>query len=368
MKKTISFFLFFLLIHSSYSQTVDRYNLLIGTYTTNGKSEGIYSYEVDMNEGEFIKKSVTKNVTNPSFLTVSKDKKYVYSVSETDQGSAVRSFLFDKENAKMTPLNASLTNSKGPCYILSTNKHVFTANYGGGSVSIFGIKEDGSLTDLKQLVQHSGASINPERQQAPHVHQVIASPDKKYIVVNDLGTDNVTVYKYQPETEKDILVPVDTLKVKLGSGPRHAIFTKNGKRLYLVQEIDGTVSVLGFEKGKLSLIQETTLSVKKDIINRGADIHLSPDERFLYATNRGTANDITCFSVGKNGKLTLVQQISTEGEGPRNFAISPDGKYVFVANQTTDNIVIFARNKKSGMLLDTGKRIVVGSPVCLIFY
>ena len=340
----------------------------VGTYTNSGKSEGIYSCEVDMNKGEFIKKSITKNVINPSFLSISKDKKYVYSVSETDQGSAARSFLFNKENGRMTPLNASLTNSKGPCYILSTDKHVFTANYGGGSVSVFGKKADGSLTDLKQLVQHSGTSINPERQEAPHVHQVIASPDKKYIVVNDLGTDNVTVYKYNPDSMENILVPFDTLKVKLGSGPRHATFAKNGKRLYLVQEIDGTVSVLGFNNGKLSLIQETTLSVKKDIINRGADIHLSSDERFLYATNRGTANDITCFSVGKEGKLKFVQQVSTEGNGPRNFAISPDGKYIFVANQTTDNIVIFARNKKSGMLFDTGKRIVVGSPVCLLFY
>ncbi len=368
MKKIISFFLFLSFVHFAYSQTTELYNLLIGTYTNNGKSEGIYSYEIDMNKGEFVKKSVTKDITNPSFLSISKDRKYVYSVSETDQGSAARSFLFNKEDGTMIPINASLTNSKGPCYILSTEKHVFTANYGGGSISVFGINNDGSLTDLKQLIQHSGTSINPERQEAPHVHQVIASPDKKYIVVNDLGTDNLTVYKYHSEAEKEILVPFDTLKAKLGSGPRHATFTKNGKRLYLVQEIDGTVSVLGFDKGKLSLIQETTLSVKKDIINRAADIHLSPDEKFLYATNRGTANDITCFSIGKDGKLTYVQQISTEGDGPRNFAISPDGKYVFAANQTTDNIVIFARNKKSGMLVDTGKRIVVGSPVCLLFY
>jgi len=368
MRRIISFFLFLLFVQFSYSESTGRYNILIGTYTSSGKSEGIYSYEIDMSKGEFIKKSIAKNIINPSFLSISKDKKYVYSVSETDQGSAAKSFLFDKKNAKLTPLNTSLTEGNGPCYILSTEKHVFTANYGGGSISVFGIKEDGSLTDLKQFIQHSGTSINAERQGAPHVHQVIASPDKKYIVVNDLGTDNVTVYKYNPDSIENVLVPYDTLKVKLGSGPRHATFAKNGKILYLVQEIDGTVSVLGFEKGRLSVIQETSLSLKKNIISRAADIHLSPDEKFLYATNRGTANDITCFSVGKEGKLTFVQQVSTEGNGPRNFAISPDGKYVFVGNQTTDNIVIFARNKKSGMLFDTGKRIVVGSPVCLVFY
>ncbi len=367
MKKTILYLLISTLILPTWGKN-EKYNLLIGTYTNTGKSEGIYSYEIDMTKGEFVRKSVAKGVNNPSYLAISPDKKYVYSVSETPDGSAAKSFLFDKNTSVLTFLNASLTKSGGPCYISTSEKHVFTANYGGGSISVFGRKPDGSLTDVLQVIQHTGGSINKKRQNEPHVHQAIISPDNKYLIVNDLGTDNVTVYKYNPKAENDILIPFDTLAVKQGSGPRHATFTKDGKKLYLVQEIDGTVSVLGVSDGKLSLIQETTLVKKKDIVTGAADIHLSSDEKFVYATNRGTANDITCFSVAKDGKLTFVQQLATGGKGPRNFAISPNGKYLFVAHQITDNIVIFKRDKKTGKLTDTEKRIEVGSPVCLVFY
>lgn len=367
MKKAAAFLIFSTLFSPLWSQN-EKYRLLIGTYTNTGKSEGIYSYGVDIANGQFIQKSVAKEVKNPSYLAFSPDKKFVYSVNETPDGSAARSFKFDKKNAKLTPLNASLTKSGGPCYILATEKHVFTANYGGGSLSVFGRRADGSLTDALQVIQHTGGSINKQRQNEPHVHQVIISPDKKYIVATDLGTDNVTVYIYNPNDANDILIPFDTLKVKLGSGPRHASFSKNGKKLYLVQELAAKVSVLGMNAGKLTLIQEKTLVKKNDIVNGAADIHLSPDEKFLYATNRGTANDITCFAVAKDGKLTYVQQVSTGGNGPRNFAITPDGNYLLVGNQKSDNIVVFKRNKKSGELTDTGKRIDVGAPVCLIFY
>ncbi|MDD3321359.1 MAG: lactonase family protein [Paludibacter sp.] len=367
MKKFFTISIILLFTHLTYMQSC-KYKLLVGTYTNTGKSEGIYSYEIDMKKGDFIQKSITKNIVNPSFLALTPDKKFVYAVCENDKGSAAKSFSFNKKIAQLTPINTSLTKSGGPCNILATEKNVFTANYGGGSVSVFGRNNDGSITEAKQLIRHSGGSINKERQNEAHVHQVILSKDKKYIIANDLGTDNVTVYNYYPNADTEILVPFDTLQVKLGSGPRHATFSKNGEKLYLVQEIDGTVSVLGFDKGKLSLIQETSLVKKENIINRAADIHLSPDEKFLYVTNRGNANDITCFSVAKDGELTFIQQISTMGDGPRNFAITPDGKFVFVAHQFTDNIVVFERNKKTGMLTDTGKRMNVGSPVCLIFY
>jgi 6-phosphogluconolactonase len=367
MKKVIAFFLVFASSLPFYAQNT-TYKLLIGTYTNTGKSKGIYSYDVNMKTAAFTQKSVTTGVSNPSYLTITPGKRFVYSVNESDAGSAANAFRFNSKTAKLTFINRSLTKSGGPCYISSTEKHVFTANYGGGSLSVFGRKADGSLTDVLQVIQHVGKSVNSERQNEPHVHQVIVSPNQKYIIANDLGTDKVTVYQYNPTATENVLIPTDTLTVKLGSGPRHATFSKNGKRLYLVQEIDGTVSVVGFENGKLKLIQETTLVKKDGVVNRGADIHLSPDERFLYATNRGTANDITCFSVAKDGRLSFVQQISTEGDGPRNFAITPDGQYVFVAHQFTDNIVIFKRNAKTGLLASTGKQLKVGAPVCLVFY
>jgi len=368
MKRTlISLFVFLLTTVTLLAQN-GNYRLLIGTYTNTGKSQGIYSYDIDMNTATFTQKSVVKGVSNPSYLAITPDYKFVYSVNESSEGSAANAFSFDQKSGKLTLINRSMTKSSGPCFISIADKHVFTANYGGGSLSVFGRKADGSLTDALQVIQHVGKSINTERQNEPHVHQVIVSPNKKYVIANDLGTDKVTVYKYNPTSKDEILIPFDTLTVKLGSGPRHGTFNREGSKEYLVQEIDGTVSVLAFRKGKLSLIQETTLVKKEGIINRGADIHLSPDEKYLYATNRGTANNITCFSVGKDGKLEFKQQLSTGGDGPRNFAITPDGEYVFVAHQFTDNITIFKRDVKTGLLINTEKQIKVGAPVCLKFY
>jgi 6-phosphogluconolactonase len=367
MKKIILAFAFSLTFFSVFAQE-NHYRLLIGTYTNTGKSQGIYSYDIDMKTGVFTQRSITTGIMNPSFLALTPDKKFIYSVSERDNIGAANAFSFNEKTEKLTFLNTSETVSDGPCFISTTENHVFTANFMGGSLSVFGRNADGTLTKALQVIQHVGKSINTERQNEPHVHQVLVSLDKKYVLVNDLGTDKVTVYQYNPKAISNILIPTDTLSVKPGSGPRHSAFSKDGSRLYLVHEIDGTVSVLGFKKGKLSLLQETTVDYKSGIINRAADIHLSPDEKFLYVTNRGTANDITCFSVGNDGKLAFKQQISTNGDGPRNFAISPDGQYVFVGHQMTDNIIIFKRDVNTGLLTETGKKIEVGAPVCLLFY
>ena len=368
MKKIISTILISILLMPVMFAQNSTYRLLIGTYTSPDKSQGIYSYSINMKTGDFTQQSVAKGISNPSFLALTPDKKFVYSVSENGDASSANAFQFDNKTGKLTFLNTYQTKGTDPCYIATTTNHVFTANYSGGSVSVFGRKADGSLTDVMQIIQHVGKSVNAERQGEPHVHQIIVSPDKKYTLVNDLGTDKVTVYAYNPLAKSDILTPVDTLNVKPGSGPRHSVFTKDGKRLYLVHEIDGTVSVLGMTNGKLKLLQETTLDRKAGIVNGAADIHLSPDEKYLYATNRGSADDITCFSVATDGKLKFKQQIHTGGKVPRNFAITPDGQYVFVGHQSTDNIVIFKRNIQTGLLTDTGKQLKVGSPVCLLFY
>jgi len=367
MKKIISVFIVSLFLFPVFAQN-SKYRLLIGTYTQPGKSKGIYSYDIDLKNNVFSQKSVTSGVQNPSFLTITSDKKFVYSVSESTEGSSSNAFSFDVKTGMLRFLNSSLTKSDGPCFISATDKHVFTANYGGGSISVFGIKENGKLTDVMQVIQHIGKSSNTERQNEPHVHQVLVTPDKKYVVANDLGTDMVTVYKYNPTATSKVLVPFDTLTVKPGSGPRHSVFRKDGKKLYLLQEIDGSLSVLEMKNGKLHLIQETSIIKDLKVVIRAADIHLSPDEKFLYATNRGTANDISCFKVLADGKLVFQQIIPTGGSSPRNFAITPDGQYVFIANQDTDNIIIFKRNIQTGFLTNTGKHIEVGAPVCLLFY
>ena len=366
MKRIAFLFTIILLAQFTYAQK-EVYHLLIGTYTNTGKSQGIYAYDVDMGRAVFTQKSVTTGISNPSYLTLTPDKRFVYSVNETSENSAANAYSFDKNTAELTFINQSATSSPGPCFIFASDKHVFTANYKGGSLSVFGRNSDGSLTKLLQKIQHSGNNKNPQNQAVSHVHQVIMTPDKNFVSVNDLGTDKVTIYKYNPKSTTKILTPWDSLSSKTGSGPRHSTFSKNGKRLYVLHELDGSLSVLTMKKGKLSLIQENSV-VKDGHKGFPADIHLSPDGKYLYASNRRPANEINCFSVAKDGKLKIKQQISTTGDGPRNFAITPDGKYLLIAHQYSNNIVIFKRDVKTGLLSDTGDRIEVGAPVCLTFY
>ncbi len=176
------------------------------------------------------------------------------------------------------------------------------------------------------------------------------------------------VYQYNANSAAEVLKLKSSNEVKPGSGPRHLIFSKDGKFVYLLQELDGIVTSFSYADGIMEKISETTVvasDFKGDI--GAADIHISPDGKFLYATNRGTANDISAFKILKNGKLEFVQRTSTLGKGPRNFNIDPTGNFLLVGHQYTNTIVIFKREKKSGMLIDTGKKIELCSPVCLVF-
>ncbi len=353
-------------LHSKAQQ--NEYNLIIGTYTNTGKSEGIYVYDFDTKTAAFRAKSITKNVTNPSYLAVSKGNNFVYAVSEDGANSMVSAFSFDPVKGSMEPLNKLATKGEDPCFIIADEQNVLTANYSGGSISVFGHDAAGTLTGIKQIVQNSGGSVDKSRQEGPHVHQVLFSPDGKYLISNDLGTDKINVYKYQPSESSNVLVAHDSVSVKPGSGPRHITFSKDGKFAYLLTEMAGIVNAYSYKDGKFTLLQEIAIFGKDFKGDTGAaDIHLTPDGKFLYATNRGTANTITRFAVQADGKLAKRTEVPTLGKGPRNFAIDPTGNYLLVAHQYTNDVVIFKINKETGALTDTGKRIEVGAPVCLVF-
>jgi 6-phosphogluconolactonase len=367
MKKRL-FLLPFLFCSMQTMAQSNEYNLIIGTYTNTGKSEGIYVYDFDTKTAAFRAKSITKNVVNPSYLTVSKDNAFVYAVSEDGANSSVSAFSFDAVKGSMEPLNKLATKGADPCFVIADELNVLTANYSGGSISVFGRDSSGAVTGPKQIVQHSGGSIDKSRQEGPHVHQVRFSPDKKYVISNDLGKDKIYVYKYNPNETSNVLVAHDSVSVKAGTGPRHITFSKDGKFAYLLTEMGGIVNVYSYKDGKLSLLQEAPI-FGKDLKgeNGAADIHLTPDGKFLYTTNRANANSITRFAVQANGKLLKKSEIPTQGKGPRNFAIDPTGNYLLVAHQYTNDVVIFKINKETGALTDTGKRIELGAPVCLVF-
>lgn len=344
--------------------------LIVGTYTT-GESDGIYVYQFDTVSGYSTYKSKVK-ITNPSYLAISRDEKYVYAVSETgDDKAAANAFSFDKEKGELSLLNTELTEGADPCYIVvdNTGKHVVTANYSGGSITVFDVKEDGSLTEATQHINFTGKGIDPDRQQKPHLHCVTYSPDERYLFANDLGTDKIHKFDVNSGKQGNYLqagVPTD-FKVAGGSGPRHLEFHPNGKFAYLINEMSGAVIAFDYDSSKGDLIQKQ--SIQADTLNAkgSGDIHITPDGKFLYASNRLKGDGLAIFSINQHdGKLTKVGYQET-GIHPRNFVITPNGKYLLVASRDNNVIQVFLINRNTGQLENTNKDIELDKPVCLKF-
>lgn len=371
--RSLIIILLFSLSLDTFSQNkTQRYqHLLIGTYTKS-QDKGIFVYKFDTKTGKLSFESNTESVKNPSFLTLNNDATKVYSVSEGRSGQ-VSSFNFDNKTGKISFINSQETKSPGPCYVNLTkdNKYLVTANYSGGSISVFPVLEDGSLSPISQLIQHTGSSIDVKgRQKTAHAHSVTNSPNGNFLYAADLGADKIFAYNYDATaTEPFKAAEQAFIKTVPGSGPRHFTFNKKGDLIYSVEELSGTVSVYSYKENKLSEIQRINMNAPDFKGENGAaDIHLSNDGKFLYATNRGTANEIVIFSVNaSSGKITRIAAESSMGKHPRNFAIDPSDKFLLIANQDTDNILVFSRNAKTGLLKYTGESLSIGAPVCLKF-
>lgn len=373
--KTYSYLLLFISVISFGSMSsvkAQKLNLLIGTYTDKGTSEGIYVYEFDTKTGKAVYKNKATGTENPSYLAISRDGKYVYAANEAGAGE-VSSFTFDKKSGSLKLLGKKPSNGTAPCYVSTNSKgnFVFAGNYGAGNFSVYPVSSDGSLGDAVQVIQHSGSGINKERQEGPHVHSTVLSPDEKFLMVSDLGTDKISIYHFDAHNTTKPLIPADQpyVEVKAGNGPRHLDFHPNGKFAYSIQEMTGNITVFAYNNGHLNAVQN--ISILPQGFNGAigaADIHVSPDGTFLYASNRGEANDIAIFSIDKGtGMLKPSGRASTLGKGPRNFVIDPSGNFLIAGNQNSDSVIIFRRDKKTGLLSDTGERIKVGAPVCLKF-
>lgn len=340
----------------------DNAYLIVGTYTKKD-SEGIYTFTFDETTGEFMPIDTVASGPDPSFLDVAPNKKFIYAVNETNGGS-VEAFSFTE--GKMTSLNIVSSGGPHPCHVEidKTGKWCLAGNYTGGSLAILPINEDGTLSEPNQVIQHSGNGPNKERQNEPHVHSVNISPNNKDVFVPDLGIDKVMAYRLNDETGE--LTAGNHQAVSAGSGPRHFTFHPNGKFAYVIQELTNTVTAFNYEDGKLTEIEEvTTLPENFDGKSACADIHISPDGKFLYGSNR-FSDTIVSYKIDEaTGKLSMLGQTPVEGKTPRNFTISPTGKWVLVANQDSDNIVIFSRNTETGAISPTGKEIKVSMPVCL---
>ncbi|MFN2457643.1 MAG: lactonase family protein [Chitinophagaceae bacterium] len=347
-----------------------EFYLFVGTYTNNG-SKGIYVYKFNAATGKAQWVSNTDSVVNPSYLHVTPDGKFVYAVNETggDQPGSVSAFSFDKKTGQLSLINKQRSGGDHPCYISAdkNGKWVVVANYTGGNLSAIPVAENGALQLLTQLVQHTGSSINRQRQVNPHVHAVVFSPAQDHLFATDLGTDKIMAYKFNGKANKPLQPAKQPYTASMpGSGPRHLTFHPNGRFIYVLEELSGKVTGYRYSNGNLVFIQRISAHPKDYKGAFGsADIHVSKDGKFLYTSNRGNANSITIFSVTSNGRLQWKGYQSTMGVHPRNFVIDPTGTYLLVANRNTNNIVVFKRNKKTGLLLNTGFQIEVPSPVCL---
>ncbi len=349
------------------------YFLLVGTYTAAG-SHGIYVYDFDTrNAGARLADSAS--IANPSFLAVSPKSTFVYAVSEKagsgPNGGQVAAFSFDRSSGKLALLNQQSSGGNNPCYVTidKSGKWVVAGNYSSGTLAVLPVAKNGMLDSAVAVVEHSGRSVNTHRQNSPHVHATVLSPDNKYIFVPDLGTDKLVSYRLNKRNGSlRPATPAFTM-TKPGSGPRHFDFHPNKKFAYLVEELTGGISAYRYfsNTGELELLQNiSTLPPEYHGEAGSADIHVSPDGRFLYVSNRGESNTIGIFSINeKTGGLTFVAHQSTLGKTPRNFNFDPGGNFLLVANQDSDEIVIFRVDKTTGKLADTGKRIGVSRPVCI---
>lgn len=344
--------------------------MIVGTYTS-GNSKGIYSFRFNEETGSTTPLSEIA-VENPSYLTPSADGKFVYAVSElNDERAAVNAFAFEKEQGTFRLLNSQKTGGEDPCYLITDGNQVITANYSGGSISVFPINKGGSLLPASSIIRFEGSGADKERQNAPHLHCVRITPDGRYLFADDLGTDQIYKYIINPnanaENKEAYLkegVPT-TFKVTAGSGPRHLTFSPNGKFAYLINELSGTVIAFKYKNGDLKEIQ--TIAADTTEAKGSADIHISPDGKFLYASNRLKADGIAIFSIHpENGMLTRIGYQLT-GIHPRNFAITPNGKYLLVACRDSNVIQVYERKADTGLLTDIHKDIKVDKPVCIKF-
>ncbi len=347
-----------------------KFNLLIGTFISTSKSDGIYVYGFDSQTGDFNYKSKVAG-ENPRYLAISLDGKNVYSVN-TIRNGGVSAFAFNSTSGELTFLNRVSSGGDSPSYVAvdDKNKYVFVGNYGNGILSAIPLKEDGFLSSDIQIIQQEGSSIDKSRQQGPHVHSTVLSPNNRYLLTPNLGTDKVCIYHFDATKISQPLTPADPafVSVKAGSGPRHIIFHPNSKFVYLISEMGCIITAYDYKNGKLAEKQTITMLSPDFKGNVGAaDIHVSPDGRFLYASNRGDANELVIYAINKNGTLKYAGRQQTLGKTPRNFVIDPTGNFLLVANQDSNEIIIFKRDLKTGLLTPTGKKILISRPVCMKF-
>jgi len=358
------------------AKSMTDYDVLVGAYTA-GKSEGIYRYGFNTQTGQLdaTPRQVIKS-ENPSWLTLSKDQRHLFAVNEngpgqTDVVGKVSSFAIDPKTHVVSFINQIDSKGEEPTHsnLSKDGRFLFVANYAvhpdpGGSLAVVPVGKDGRLSPVVQTATHEASKVNPERQASSHVHAAVPTPDDKYLVAMDLGADKMFVFSYD-HNQAQPLKPAKTPAVELppGSGPRHLLFSKDGKHAWLTMEMSAQVAVFDYRDGEFKRTQLVELANKQGQQNRAAGgLHTSPDGKFLYVANRGEVNELLVFSINGNGQLKEIQRRSVEGKEPREFSFDPSGHFLLIANQKSNQIVTLRVDPKTGLLGETVQKIDFDSP------
>jgi 6-phosphogluconolactonase len=367
VRRIIGFCVLMLITSISFAQA-QKYHLLVGTYTSPGKSEGIYVYEFNAANGEIRYKSKAA-LESPSYFALSPDRKFMYSVSESKE-SKISALAFNPKTGDLKLINSQPSGSAGPTHISidAQRKYVFASNYGGGSLTALPIEEDGSLAADIQDIKHEGSSIARKK---PFVHSAVVSPDNKYVFAADLGTDKINIYQFKSQNRPLALFPAAQPFTLLdpGAGPRHSVFHPNKKYFYSVTEINSKVYAFEYKKGHLTQIQSISM-IPEGFTDpgHGADIQVSADGKFLYANTRSTVNEIAIFSIDQNtGRLSLIDKQPSLGKSSRTFAIDPSGNWLISTSQGTNELIVFKRDQNTGKLTATGQKISIDKPSLVRF-
>jgi len=342
-------------------------NVYVGTYT-NAASKGIYTFRFNSSTGKASEPALAAESSNPAFLALHPNNRFLYAVNENPNGT-VSAFSIDPVDGRAALLNSVSSRGSGPCHVAldHTGRWLFAANYNSGSVAVFPVGADGKLGQAS-VVQYSGSSVNRERQGSPHAHEVVVSADNLFVLVADLGTDQVMIYRF--DASNGTLTPATpgSAKTAPGAGPRHLAFGHDGGSMYVLNELAASITAFRYGSGRLDNLQTiSTLPGDFAGINTGAEIAVHPSGKYLYASNRGH-DSIAVFRIDSSrGTLTAAGHVSTQGKTPRSFAIDPTGAYLLAANQDSGTIVVFGIDGNSGGLTPSGTVVRVPTPVSLVF-
>lgn len=334
--------------------------MFVGTYTDSG-SKGVYSYRFDQETGEAVALD-SLGMRNPSYLTVSRDRRLIYVVSETHDDQASLNIVRITRDGGMRLIDTAPTGGEDPCYVAVNDGLALTANYSGGSMSVFQLKQCGTLAELATKFLGATGGPDPARQQAPHVHCSCFTPDGRYVLATDFSADRILSFRIDGQ---NVIANDVASHVTADSGPRHLTFSNDGRFAYLMSELSGKVTVFAYHEGRLETLQE----IVSDRVGArgGADIHLSPDGRFLYSSNRLKDEGIAIFAVdAQTGLLTSVGYQPTAAH-PRQFNITPNGRFLLCCCRDSNKIQVFRRDPSTGLLTDTHQDIPLSHPVCLQF-